>query len=86
MRHSPCFGWAVQHFELVYMLSDLELDSFHRFITPVHIYIFNLIPLTFVTLWSSAFITSKIIVDNASPFLSLSFRFAIVAFIFFYVN
>ena len=34
-------------------------------------------------LWSSAFITSKIIVDNAPPFLSLSIRFGIVAFLFF---
>ena len=34
-------------------------------------------------LWSSAFITSKIIVDNAPPFLSLSIRFWIVAFLFF---
>ena len=34
-------------------------------------------------LWSSAFITSKIIVDNATPFLSLSLRFGVVAFIFF---
>ncbi len=34
-------------------------------------------------LWSSAFITSKIITDNAAPFLSLSIRFGIVAFIFF---
>ena len=33
----------------------------------------------FVILWSSAFITGKIIVDNGSPFASLSFRFAIVA-------
>ena len=34
----------------------------------------------FIILWSSAFITSKIIVDNASPFASLSFRFIIVTF------
>ena len=34
-------------------------------------------------LWSSAFITSKIIVDNAPPFLSLSIRFGVVAFFFF---
>ena len=47
----------------------------------VHIY--NIIPIIFVILWSSAFITSKIIVDNASPFLSLSIRFGIVAFLFF---
>ena len=47
------------------------------------IHIFNIIPIIFVILWSSAFITSKIIVDNASPFLSLSIRFGIVAFLFF---
>ena len=39
--------------------------------------------LLFVILWSSAFITSKIIVDNASPFAALSFRFFIVAIGFF---
>ena len=33
-------------------------------------------------LWSSAFITSKIIVDNSTPFFSLSIRFGIVAFFF----
>ena len=42
-----------------------------------------MIPIIFVILWSSAFITSKIIVDNASPFLSLSVRFGMVAFLFF---
>ena len=45
--------------------------------------ILNVIPLIFVLLWSSAFITSKIIVDNATPFISLSLRFGIVAFFFF---
>ena len=45
--------------------------------------IYNIIPVIFVILWSSAFITSKIIVDNAPPFLSLSIRFGIVAFLFF---
>ncbi|MBT4847452.1 MAG: EamA/RhaT family transporter, partial [Alphaproteobacteria bacterium] len=39
----------------------------------------RLFPLIFVFLWSSAFISSKIIVDDASPFASLGFRFAIVA-------
>jgi drug/metabolite transporter (DMT)-like permease len=33
----------------------------------------------FIILWSSAFITGKVIVDDGSPFASLSFRFAIVA-------
>ena len=43
----------------------------------------NFFPLIFVILWSSAFITSKIIVEDASPFIALSYRFIIVAFIFF---
>lgn len=43
----------------------------------------NFFPLVFVILWSSAFITSKIIIEDASPFIALSFRFIIVAFIFF---
>ena len=47
------------------------------------VHIFNIIPIIFVVLWSSAFITSKIIVDNAPPFLSLSIRFGIVALFFF---
>lgn len=33
----------------------------------------------FIILWSSAFITGKVIVEHGSPFASLSFRFAIVA-------
>ena len=47
------------------------------------VHIFNIIRIIFVILWSSAFITSKIIVDNAPPFLSLSIRFGVVAFFFF---
>ena len=43
----------------------------------------NFFSLVFVILWSSAFITSKIIVEDASPFIALSYRFIIVAFIFF---
>ena len=39
----------------------------------------RLAPFVFVILWSSAFITSKVIVDNASPFAALSLRFFIVA-------
>ena len=38
----------------------------------------QILSLLFVILWSSAFITSKVIVDNASPFASLSFRFILV--------
>lgn len=40
-------------------------------------------PFLFVILWSSAFITSKIIVQDASAFASLAFRFAIVTVGFF---
>ena len=40
-------------------------------------------PLIFVLLWSSAFITTKPIIDNSDPFTALAFRFALVAFGFF---
>ena len=40
-------------------------------------------PLIFILLWSSAFITTKPIVDNSDPFSALAFRFAIVALGFF---
>jgi drug/metabolite transporter (DMT)-like permease len=43
----------------------------------------RLAPLVFVILWSSAFISSKFIVDNASPFAALSLRFFIVSIGFF---
>jgi len=36
-------------------------------------------PLCFVLLWSSAFISSKIIVGEATPFASLAFRFGFVS-------
>ena len=40
-------------------------------------------PLLFILLWSSAFITTKPIIDNSDPFAALAFRFIIVAFGFF---
>ena len=40
-------------------------------------------PLIFIVLWSSAFITTKPIIDNSDPFSALAFRFALVAFGFF---
>ena len=40
-------------------------------------------PLLFILLWSSAFITTKPIIDNSDPFAALAFRFLIVAFGFF---
>ena len=41
------------------------------------------LPIIFVILWSSAFITTKPIVDNSDPFTALCFRFLIVSFGFF---
>ena len=42
-------------------------------------------PLLFILLWSSAFITTKPIIDNSDPFAALAFRFIIVAFGFFFI-
>ena len=39
----------------------------------------KIFPLIFIILWSSAFITTKPIVDNSDPFSALAFRFLIVA-------
>ena len=43
----------------------------------------RIFPFIFVLLWSSAFITTKPIIDNSDPFAALAFRFALVAFGFF---
>ena len=43
----------------------------------------KIFPLTFILLWSSAFITTKPIIDNSDPFAALTFRFAFVALGFF---
>ena len=40
-------------------------------------------PILFILLWSSAFITTKPIVDNSEPFSALAFRFFFVALGFF---
>ena len=40
-------------------------------------------PFLFILLWSSAFISGDIIVQNASPFAALAFRFGIVTIGFF---
>ena len=39
----------------------------------------KIFPLIFVLLWSSAFITTKPIIDNSDPFAALAFRFFFVA-------
>ena len=43
----------------------------------------KIFPFIFILLWSSAFITTKPIIDNGDPFAALTFRFALVAFGFF---
>ena len=43
----------------------------------------KIFPFIFILLWSSAFITTKPIIDNSDPFAALTFRFALVAFGFF---
>jgi drug/metabolite transporter (DMT)-like permease len=43
----------------------------------------RIFPLLFILLWSSAFITTKPIVDNSDPFAALAFRFLFVAVGFF---
>ncbi len=40
-------------------------------------------PFIFILLWSSAFVTTKPIIDNSDPFSALAFRFALVALGFF---
>ena len=44
------------------------------------------LPLIFIFLWSSAFITTKPIVDYSDPFAALSFRFLIVAIGFYFFS
>ena len=43
----------------------------------------RILPLIFIILWSSAFITTKPIIDNSDPFSALAFRFFFVAIGFF---
>ena len=39
----------------------------------------KILPFVFIILWSSAFITTKPIIDNSDPFGALAFRFFFVA-------
>ena len=43
----------------------------------------KIFPFIFVILWSSAFITTKPLIDNSDPFAALAFRFSIVTIGFF---
>ena len=44
---------------------------------------FKFFPFIFIVLWSSAFVTTKPIIDNSDPFAALAFRFFFVALGFF---
>ncbi|MDA9076867.1 DMT family transporter [Candidatus Pelagibacter sp.] len=44
---------------------------------------FKIFPFIFIILWSSAFVTTKPIIDNSDPFAALTFRFFVVAFGFY---
>ena len=43
----------------------------------------KIFPFIFIILWSSAFVTTKPIIDNSDPFSALAFRFFFVSFGFF---
>tara|TARA_B110000093_G_scaffold84971_1_gene92024 strand:- start:53 stop:901 length:849 start_codon:yes stop_codon:yes gene_type:complete len=43
----------------------------------------KIFPFIFIVLWSSAFVTTKPIIDNSDPFAALAFRFFVVALGFF---
>ena len=43
----------------------------------------KIFPFIFIILWSSAFVTTKPIIDNSDPFSALAFRFFVVAIGFF---
>ena len=43
----------------------------------------KIFPFIFIVLWSSAFVTTKPIIDNSDPFAALAFRFFVVAFGFY---
>ena len=45
--------------------------------------IVKIFPFIFIILWSSAFVTTKPIIDNSDPFAALAFRFFVVAFGFY---
>ena len=46
----------------------------------------RIFPLLFILLWSSAFITTKPIIDNSEPFTALAFRFFFVAIGFYFFS
>ena len=64
------------------LIIGTDLIDFSKFIWLLNIMI-KIFPFVFILLWSSAFITTKPIIDHSDPFAALAFRFALVAFGFF---
>ena len=46
----------------------------------------KILPFIFIVLWSSAFITTKPLIDNSDPFTALTFRFFIVSTGFYFYS
>ena len=46
----------------------------------------KIFPLLFIILWSSAFITTKPLIDNSDPFVALAFRFFFVSIGFYFFS
>ena len=46
----------------------------------------KIFPFIFIVLWSSAFITTKPLIDNSDPFTALAFRFLIVSLGFYFFS
>ena len=46
----------------------------------------KIFPFIFIILWSSAFITTKPLIDNSNPFAALAFRFLIVSLGFYFFS
>ncbi len=46
----------------------------------------KILPFLFIVLWSSAFITTKPLIDNSDPFTALAFRFFIVSLGFYFYS
>ena len=46
----------------------------------------KIFPLVFIILWSSAFITTKPLIDNSDPFVALAFRFFFVSIGFYFFS
>jgi len=65
----------IDHFEYFFLRLSTILNYKSKMV--------KIFPFVFILLWSSAFITTKPIIDNSDPFSALAFRFSIVTIGFF---